>query len=188
MPERATILALFHKQRAGYFGVAVVTRYLGPGVKLTALILFSLAPFKATTGMSHSDWVQIVRANITSSLIRSLYPYPPPANVAILDTNIYKAELPELTSIRWMVMSLSQIGDSARRNGEMEFIRLARTTRLTNSAQVTWEGVEARWLIGSRELIYEVHYRVIESYTLTEGCWRRGVVQFSIFDFLSPRR
>jgi hypothetical protein len=165
-----------------------MTRYLGPGVKLTALILFSLAPFKATTGMSHSDWVQIVRPNITSSLIRYLYPYPPPANIAILDTNIYKAELPELTSNRWMVMSLSQIGDSARRNGEMEFIRLAKSTRLTNSAQVTWEGVKARWLIGSRELIYEVHYRVIESYTLTEGCWRGGVAQVSIFDFLSPRR
>lgn len=165
-----------------------MTRYLGAGVKLTAVILFSVAPLEASIGMSHSDWVQIVRPNITSSLIRSLYPYPPPANVAILDTNIYKSELPELTPNRWMVMSLSQIGDSARRNGEMEFIRLAKTTRLTNSAQVTWEGVEARWLIGSRELIYEVHYRVIESYMLTEGCWRGGVAQFWIFDFLSPRR
>jgi hypothetical protein len=158
-------------------------------IMISLLALVTVLPLQFPATVSDSDWVQIVQPQLTRSFVNSVFNYyPPPRDVIILDSNIVKERLPKMSYGNWIVLSSSQIRDSAERSGEADFIQLSKFTRLPKSARAVWEMVEVKLDPRRHEFVYEVHKVSAFNYSLTPDGWKGGLAKSEIFDYLSPRK
>ena len=157
-------------------------------MKLAMVLLLNIAPIQFGTAISDEEWVQIVEPHLTASFLSGMFYYPPPKNVVILDANILKDKLPGLERVRWIVLSEAQIRDSAETNGEVEFLRLSKFIRYSNSIQIVWESDNARFFSNLHKVIWGAHVVETDSYYLTVDGWKAGASGVMRYLLLAPPR
>ncbi len=154
--------------------------------RIILVAIFSISPLQFRTTMTDSDWSQMIQPYLTKRPMNWIFYYSRQTNVIILDSNIVKEKLPNLSLGEWIVFSSSQIRDSAEKSGDADFIKLAKFTRLSESAQVVWERVEARLSKQLHEVIYVEHEIETSNYYLTPNGWREGSTEIMTITSLGP--